>query len=113
MPFPRTAPDHYARPFQAPPDDVRVGDQTGVLERLVDEVKGYGAPDDAEDDPDDAAGPLPARRRRGRRATHGAASSGSRSTLPVVVGEAGAVSRWMMPVLRQILSNRTFPPLPK
>jgi len=30
-----------------------------------------------------------------------------------VVGEAGAVSRWMMPFLRQILSNRTSPPLPK
>jgi len=30
-----------------------------------------------------------------------------RSILPVVVGDAGAVSRWMMPFSRQILSKRT------
>jgi hypothetical protein len=32
--------------------------------------------------------------------------------LPVVVGEAGWVSRWVMPFLRQILSNSTSPPFP-
>ena len=29
--------------------------------------------------------------------------------LPVLVGDAGAVSRWVMPFLRQILSNSTSP----
>jgi hypothetical protein len=32
--------------------------------------------------------------------------------LPVVVGCRGAVSRWMMPLSRQIRSNKTSPPLP-
>jgi hypothetical protein len=35
----------------------------------------------------------------------------NRSTLPVVVGWRGAVSRWMMPLSRQIRSNSTSPPL--
>jgi hypothetical protein len=35
-----------------------------------------------------------------------------RSTLPVVVGVAGWVSRWVMPFSRQIRSNITSPPLP-
>jgi hypothetical protein len=34
----------------------------------------------------------------------------NRSTLPVVVGECGLVSRWMMPFSRQIRSNSTSPP---
>jgi hypothetical protein len=39
--------------------DVRVGAiKLVVLERLVGEVGGYGTPDDAEDDPDDAPGPI-------------------------------------------------------
>jgi hypothetical protein len=38
---------------------VRVGAiKLVVLERLVGEVGGYGTPDDAEDDPDDAPGPI-------------------------------------------------------
>ncbi len=38
----------------------------------------------------------------------------NRSTLPVVVGERGAVSRWRMPLSRQIRSNTTSPePEPK
>ena len=36
----------------------------------------------------------------------------NRSTFPVVVGDAGSVSRWAMPLWRQILSNNTSPPRP-
>jgi hypothetical protein len=32
-----------------------------------------------------------------------------RSTFPFWLGEAGAVSRWVIPFLRQILSNSTSP----
>jgi hypothetical protein len=35
----------------------------------------------------------------------------NRSTFPFWFGEAGAVSRWEMPLRRQILSNSTSPPL--
>ena len=37
----------------------------------------------------------------------------NRSIFPVVVGERGWVSRWMIPLSRQIRSNSTSPPLPK
>ena len=37
----------------------------------------------------------------------------NRSILPVVVGDAGAVSRWVMPFSRQIRSNSTSVGLPE
>jgi hypothetical protein len=36
----------------------------------------------------------------------------NRSIFPVVVGERGCVSRWVIPLSRQIRSNSTSPPLP-
>ena len=55
------------------------------------------------------------RRRTGgrRRATRAATSDGSARSCPVVVGERGAVSRCVIPLRRQILSNSTSPPRPK
>ena len=37
----------------------------------------------------------------------------NRSIFPVVVGVRGWVSRWLIPLSRQIRSNSTSPPFPK